>query len=273
MAHAWWSEVVVEAALRSRSTPHDCVYPFGDSMIIVNRFGDRVMNEKMPYNDRGQVHHYWDPTRLEYANLILFMLFDDTVMNDDRRYMRSRYPVPGPGDGRENVISAPTWPLLADAVDRRLAEIGSHIGGVRLAPTFLERLACTIARFGQMASDGVDQDFRRGESMIEKAWSTPARPGLANPTMRPLDPSGPYHCVLLGPGALDTKGGPAIDAAARVLDVSDSPIPGLFGAGNCVGASTGQAYYGPGGTVGPALTFGYLAGVSAAAAIPREPTW
>lgn len=271
MSHAWWSEVVVEAALRARSTPHDCVYPFGDSMVIVNRFGDRVMNEKMPYNDRGQVHHYWDPTRLEYSNLLLFMLFDDTVSTDDRPYMRSRYPVPGSGDGHENVISAPSWPLLAEAVDRRLAEIAAFTGGVRLAPEFLAHLSGTLERFGEYAKHGVDEQFHRGESMLEKAWSAQPRPDLPNPTMRPFDEAGPYHCILLGPGALDTKGGPAIDAEARVLDVSDVPIPGLFGAGNCISAPTGQAYFGPGGTVGPALTFGYLAGVTAAAQKPREP--
>lgn len=273
MTHAWWSQVVVEAALRSRSTPHDCVYPFGDSMVIVNRFGDRVMNEKMPYNDRGQVHHYWDPTRLEYANLLLFMLFDETVMTDNRPYMRSRYPVPGPGDGREDVISASSWSLLAEAVERRLAEIGAHTGGVRLALDFPERLKHTIARYATMASGGVDHDFHRGDSMLEMAWSPALRPGLPNPTMRPLDTTGPYHCILLGPGALDTKGGPAIDPSARVLDVAGGPIPGLYGAGNCVGAPTGQAYYGPGGTVGPALTFGYLAGVNSAAESPRRPVY
>ena len=59
-----------------------------------------------------------------------------------------------------------------------------------------------------------------------------------------------------------------IDADARVLDASGQPIAGLWGAGNCVGAPTGNYYYGGGGTLGPAVTFGYLAGRGAAAGTP-----
>ncbi len=271
MAHAWWSEVVVESALRDRRTPRDCVYPFGDSMLIVNRFGERVMNEKMAYNDRGQVHHVWDPGRLEYVNFLLFMIFDDTVLNDDRPTNRPRWPVPLPDEGRENLLSAPSLAELAEVVDARLAEIGPQIGSVRLAPTFSQQLGDTIRRFSTMAIEGVDHDFGRGQSPLEKAWAGPVRPGLPNPTMRPFDDTGPYHCILLGPGALDTKGGPVIDAASRVVDVQGDVIPRLFAAGNCAAAPTGQAYYGPGGTIGPALTFGFLAGESASDEVERIP--
>ena len=89
--------------------------------------------------------------------------------------------------------------------------------------------------------------------------------------MHPLRADGPYHCVILGPGALDTKGGPVVDARARVLAVDGTPIGGLFGAGNCVASAAGQAYWGPGGTIGPALTFGYVAGVEATSGPQHKP--
>lgn len=74
--------------------------------------------------------------------------------------------------------------------------------------------------------------------------------------------------VILGPATLDTCGGPVIGPDARVLRPDGSAIPGLFGAGNCIASPTGQGYWGAGGTLGPAITFGFIAGQTAAASAP-----
>ncbi len=65
--------------------------------------------------------------------------------------------------------------------------------------------------------------------------------------------------MILVAGALDTCGGPAIDASARVLDTGDEPIPGLYGTGNCIASPSGEAYYGAGHTLGLSLVFGFIA--------------
>ena len=65
-------------------------------------------------------------------------------------------------------------------------------------------------------------------------------------------------------GALGTNGGARTNALAQILDVDGTPIAGLFGAGNVISCPTGSVYAGAGGTLGPALTFGYIAGRSAA---------
>lgn len=268
MSHAWWSQAVVEFVARNRATLRDVYVPYGDSMFMVNRYGVRAMNEKAPYNERGQVHFTWDATRREYPNYLMFWVFDDALINGhwakDPRYARHRSPMPPPGESREYIISAPDWPGLVAGIRARLAALTAHTGGVALAPQFEDNLAATLARFNAMAGEGRDLDFGRGEAAIDRFWSQEARPGAVSGTLHPLAATGPYHCIILGPGALDTKGGPVIDEDARLLSMAGEPIPGLYAAGNCAASPAGQAYWGAGGTVGVAMTFGYIAGSHAA---------
>jgi hypothetical protein len=91
-----------------------------------------------------------------------------------------------------------------------------------------------------------------------------------NDTMRPLAKTGPYYAILVCGGTLDTKGGPLINADAQVIDAGGRPIPGLYGAGNCIASPAGAAYHAPGGTIGMAVVFGYLAGAHAARAPEKK---
>lgn len=262
MSNAWWNQVVLEIALRTPSTIRDVWMPFGDSMIQVNRYGRRVVNEKMPYNERAQVHFHWNPSAREYSNLLLFMIYDEDVASSPST-SSFREHVPMPGESVQHVISGDTWAELARNIDARLASMASKTGGVRLAPDFDVNLRDTVDRFNGFATAGTDEDFARGETPIQMAWGVGDRDG-PNPTMHPFRREGPYHCIILGGGSLDTKGGPRINARGQVIDVSGDPIPGLYGAGNCIASPAGQAYWAAGGTLGPALTFGFIAGRNAA---------
>ena len=86
--------------------------------------------------------------------------------------------------------------------------------------------------------------------------------------MHPLRDEGPYYATILAAGALDTNGGPVIDARGRVLDTRDKPIEGLFGTGNCVASPSGRAYWGAGHPLGISLTFGFIAANAAHANAP-----
>lgn len=264
MKNAWFKQVPIEAALRM-PTPPSFWLPWGDAMVHVNRYGRRVVNEKMVYHDRAQAHFVYDPTRREYPNLLLFHVIDDTVMQSESMVgMRSPFPDPGQPEATF-VISGDTWKELAANVDAQLAEWGPEIAGTRLDPSFAENLEATVERFNGFARTGKDLDFQRGDAVLDWSWTGPIREGSPNPTMAPFSEKGPYHCVVVGAAVLDTNGGPIINPRAQVLDTAGEPIPGLYGAGNCIASPAGQAYWGPGATIGLGITYGYIAGVAAAA--------
>ncbi len=274
MANAFWLEVPLELALKSPSLSGvDVWYPYGDSMVVVNKYGDRVTNEKASYNERGQAHHWWNPAKTEFSNLVLFMIYDDALAQDPTQF-RYRFPIPSPGQDAPYVIKGETWEELAKNIDARLdairgqQSVSASVGpDVTLASNFVDRIQATIARFDGFAESGVDEDFGRGSTPIQIALGggTQRFDKLKNPTMAPFASTGPYYCILLGGGTLDTKGGPVIDTKARVQHVNGGAIPGLYGAGNCIASVAGQAYWSDGGTIGPALTYGFIAGQNVAA--------
>jgi 3-oxosteroid 1-dehydrogenase len=260
MGHAWWYQICLEHAAGHGHTAGGLFMPFGDSMIQVNRHGRRVMNEKAPYNERGPVHFAWDGR--EYSNLLLFSIYDDGVaQNPDP--IGHRWPIPMPGEEVRYILKGDTLEELAAKLDERLAELKEHTGGVTLGPEFVANLRATIERYNGFARTGEDLDFDRGSSAIAAYWSGEPRPGARN-TMHEFLDHGPYYSMILVAGALDTKGGPKTNTKSQVLNTHGEPIPGLYGAGNCVASPAGQAYWGPGGTIGPAIAFGWIAGLNAA---------
>jgi predicted oxidoreductase len=84
--------------------------------------------------------------------------------------------------------------------------------------------------------------------------------------MYPIADTGPYYAVIIGASCLGTKGGPKINTRSEVVRPDGTPIPGLYGAGNCIGSPTAEAYWGGGSTLGPAMLHGYLAAKNAVGA-------
>ena len=111
-------------------------------------------------------------------------------------------------------------------------------------------------RFNGFAWAGVDRDFRRGASAYDHYYTDPLV--LPNSCLAPLW-APPFYALKLVPGDLGTKGGMRTDARARVLRPDGSVIPGLYAAGNASAAVMGHSYAGAGSTIGPAMTFGYIA--------------
>ena len=268
MNNAWWWPVILEQALQFRSVPTGYAQNPGDSMVMVNAEGRRVVNEKIQYNERTQAHFVWDPVRSRYPNLITFVIYDESCRG---RFGAGTGMIIRPGLAAPYVLSGNTLEELAAAIEARLSEIAPRTGGFRLDADFVANLKQTIARFNTFAETGKDLDFHRGEAPIEFAFHGPPRGNtMPNVTMRPIAATGPYYAVMTAAGTLDTKGGPKTNERSQVLNQEERPIPGLYGAGNCVASPAGQAYWAGGGTIGPALTFGAIAGRNAAAEAVKD---
>ncbi len=118
-------------------------------------------------------------------------------------------------------------------------------------------LAATIRTYNEGARRGVDTEFARGTDAYQRFNGAPGH--APNPCVAPLD-GPPYYAVRLIPGDIGTFAGLRTDASARVLDKEGQPIDGLYAAGNDMASVMGGTYPGAGITIGPALTFGYIAG-------------
>lgn len=272
-SHPWMSPGILERGLRNRADNEMTFQATGDSMIEVDRSGRRVTNEKLQYNEQTLAHWHWDAQRAEYGNLLLFMIWDQYAQDTFASGLPGN-PIAPHGEDDRHVLTGSDLPALAEALQGRLAELASQTGGVALEQGFSDRLAESIARFNEHARAGHDPDFHRGETPIETFFNSfhgPVR-SETSPTMAPIADTGPYYATILAPGMLDSKGGPVTDIDGRVLDAAGEPVPGLYGAGNCVASPSGKAYWAGGATLGPALTFGYLAGRHAAGEASRELT-
>ena len=267
---AWRTEVLFEEAIQSRAIGGGAHFLPGDSMILVNKYGKRVVNEKRSYNDRTNVHFVFDPTREEYPNQLLFMVFDERSLDA----YGGNFPFPRDRKDARYLISGKTLDELATDMAARLATIADKSGGVELDEGFAGSLKSTIARYNKFARSGVDKEFDRGLHEYDRVWhllfsawreGTSYRENtLPNSIMYPFSRRGPYHAFILAAGALDTSGGPQINESAQVLALDGVPLAGLYGAGNCIASPSVQAYFGGGCTIGLAMTFGYIAGANAA---------
>ncbi len=117
-------------------------------------------------------------------------------------------------------------------------------------------LVRTVHRYNEHAARGDDPDFHKGNSILNRHNGDPTV--QPNPCVRPIG-DGPYYAVTVYPSDLSTSVGLAADEHARVLDEQGAPITGLYACGADMSSVMQGAYPGPGTTLGPAMTFAYLA--------------
>jgi 3-oxosteroid 1-dehydrogenase len=214
--------------------------------IMVNDRGRRFMNEAAPYVEA--VHRMYGG---EFGrgdgpaeNIPAWMVLDQGYRN---RYvfagLTPKQPFPGRWYKAGSLVKGDT-----------IAELAQTMG----VPA--DALVATVERFNAFAVAGKDDDFGRGDSGYDRYYGDPK---MTNPSLGAIK-DGPFYAVTMVPGDLGTKGGLRTDARARVLREDGSAIEGLYAAGNVSAPVMGHTYAGPGATIGPALTFGYLAALDIA---------
>jgi 3-oxosteroid 1-dehydrogenase len=241
MDDAWWGP-----SIPLPRGPYFCLAERNlPGCVMVNGAGRRFVNESAPYVDA--VHAMYAGNAADNPHIPAWLVFD-------QRY-RDRYVFAGLPPGRP----LPRRWYAAGAVFRA-PDLGKLAAAIGVDP---DGLAQTVARFNSFARAGTDEEFHRGESAYDRYYGDPrVQP---NPNLAPLARA-PFYAVKIVPGDLGTKGGLRTDGRARVLRPDGSPIPGLYAAGNASASVMGHSYAGAGATIGPAMTFGYLAALDLTAA-------
>lgn len=247
MREAWWVPMIdVEDAdgrvfqwqvNSERVKPHT---------IMVNGTGKRFVNEGVNYNALGAAFHVIDVNTYTYINHPAWMIFDAEYF---RRY----------GHGGRKFGEEIGWALSSDTIEG-LAE------QMEVDPAALRE---TIDSWNKNVANGVDPEFGRGVSATDRWWGDHAYGDTPEATLGPID-GAPYYAVQVRSGALGTKGGPRTDVNGQVVDLDGEPIAGLYAAGNVMASVMGMTYGGAGGTLGPAVVWGYLSGRHAAGESARK---
>ena len=237
--NAYWSpaSVLVRKDGRKVVYPHTVTDRGKPGSLVVNRAGRRFTNEAVSYHRFGEALLAGNG---ETGNLPAWIVCDGAFMwkyglGAIIPFTRSLRPYRDAG----YLVSAGTLDGLA-------ARLGIDAAG----------FSATIARFNADAAAGRDSEYGRGEDVYSR-YLGDAEVG-PNPCLAPLVQA-PFHAIELVLSDLGTVAGLRVDLECRVLGAGGEPIPGLYAIGNDMQSIFRGRYPGPGITLGPALTFGYLA--------------
>ncbi len=204
--------------------------------MIVNRQGRRFVNEKQM--NIGLAFAEMDPATGTPRHLPAWRIYDGQFAK--------KYPHALPSK------AVPDNHHMAETLEDLAGMIGVDPAG----------LVETARRFSDFARTGIDLDFGRGATVWDRnrGGDPDHKP---NPTLGTIEKP-PFYAMPFKASFLGTKGGPRTNEKAQVLDHRDVPIPGLYAAGNVMANSFGSKGVGAGTTLGPCLTWGYIAGLTAA---------
>ena len=250
MQHAWWAPAIKVPGwdrpfviFAERSLP---------GLVIVNKEGKRFANEAAPYLESGLA--FYEAQSETRPSIPAYVVFDAVF--------RKKFPLGpiAPGYSMpDNRLGKRVWSVLekADTIEALAEKIGVDPKG----------LAETVARNNEYAKTGKDPEFHRGESYYDRYYGDAnTKP---NPCIAPIA-EGPFYAIPIYPGDIGTKGGMLTDSNGQVISNAGNPVPGLYAIGNTAASVMGSKYPGAGATLGPAMTFAYLAARHMVKTDPRQ---
>ncbi|MCV7441660.1 FAD-dependent oxidoreductase [Mycobacterium paraense] len=253
---AWWFPAIQWPDGRMQFMLNERMMP---AQFIVNGEGRRFINEAAPYMDFG--HAMIDGQKTGITHIPCWLITDHRSWN--------RYVVGGH-------LPIPKIPGAPVPTGRKVPRAWLESGVVKAAATWEEmaaeigvpanQLAETARRFNELARKGHDDDFNRGDSVYDNYYGDPTLP---NPNLHPLG-GPPYYAFRIVLGDLGTSGGLRTDEYARVLRDDDTVVRGLYAVGNTAAPVMGRSYAGAGATIGPAMTFGFVAAKHVAAHAAKQ---
>ena len=242
---AWWFPAICWPDGRLQFMLNERMMP---SQFVVNGDGKRFINEAAPYMDFA--HAMIEGQRSGVEHIPCWLVTDIRSFH--------RYVVAGH-------LPIPKVPFAPVPTGRKVPKAWLDSGVVKEANSLEElaakievpaaNLRATAERFNALARSGHDDDFNRGDSAYDNYYGDPTLP---NPNLYPLGKP-PYYAFQIILGDLGTSGGLRTDEFARVLRDDDCVVKGLYAVGNTSAAVMGRSYAGAGATIGPAMTFGYVA--------------
>ena len=242
---ALWAPVSVRRAPDGTETvfPHLVMDRQKPGLVAVDTHGRRFVNEATSYHGFVQGMHR--------ANAIPAWLICDS------RFIRAY----GMGLVRPG---ARTAPHVAAGYLIEAPTIAALAQRIAVPP---DALAATIRHMNDAARTGTDTEFRRGASAYDRYLGDPLH--TPNPCLGPIE-TPPFHAIQVWPGDIGTARGLRTSPTAQVLDAAGAPIPGLFACGNDMASVMAGTYPAAGVSLGPALTFGHIAGRAVAHAAGAE---
>ena len=231
----FWAPVSVlrHADGREERFPHLVTDRARPGVIAVNQKAERFVNESNSY------HHFASAMQSQPENAPCFLICDALAM---KRYgLGLARPAPVNNDA---LIEA-GYLHKADSLARLAQQLGLDA----------QALAGTVARYNRDAAQGEDPQFAKGGNSYNRAMGDPGhQPNACNAPLL----KAPFYAITLYTGDLGTSRGLVTSENAQVLNQQRQPIQGLYAVGNDMDSMMAGTYPGPGITLGPALTFGYL---------------